>query len=199
VPQKRSTAGRLLQRFTLGSGPLRRTSDRVQFLARVLLLCSLATAIAVAAAVASATYTQGRTQATAQSADRHRVTARLLADTTIPAEESLNGPDTARAAAIWTDSAGIERHTVVVVPAGVKAGFAVPVWFDRTGNRTTQPLSAGDVARRAFGQGLVTFLWLTLIAFGAYRSFRLLLDRSRSRRWAADWAIVEPVWTRTVP
>jgi hypothetical protein len=24
-------------------------------------------------------------------------------------------------------------------------------------------------------------------------------DRGRLRRWAADWAVVEPVWTRKVP
>jgi hypothetical protein len=28
---------------------------------------------------------------------------------------------------------------------------------------------------------------------------RVLLDRHRLRRWAADWAVVEPVWSRKVP
>ena len=31
------------------------------------------------------------------------------------------------------------------------------------------------------------------------REVRSLLDRGRMRRWAADWAVVEPVWSRKVP
>jgi hypothetical protein len=26
-----------------------------------------------------------------------------------------------------------------------------------------------------------------------------VLERSRLRRWEADWAVVEPVWSRKVP
>jgi hypothetical protein len=37
-----------------------------------------------------------------------------------------------------------------------------------------------------------------VIACGAQVGARSLLDRSRSRRWAAEWARVGPIWTRSV-
>ena len=82
--------------------------------------------------------------------------------------------------------------------AGATAGATVVLWIDRDGNRTTRPLSNGDVTGQAVGRGIMTFGGLCVIAWGAYRSFRTLLDRSRSRRWTADWAVVEPVWSRRV-
>jgi len=111
VPRSRPTAGHVLRRFTLGSGPLKRTSDRLQFLARVLLVVSLVTAIPVSLAVATAAYTQARTQALAQAADRHRVTARLLDAVPAPAGEAQNSMSPVRkwATAVWTDPAGIEH------------------------------------------------------------------------------------------
>jgi hypothetical protein len=75
----------------------------------------------------------------------------------------------------------------------------VEVWVDQEGNRTTPPLSESGVADRAVTQGIATFTGLCMLAFGTYLAARTLLDRSRSRRWAAEWATVEPVWTRTVP
>jgi hypothetical protein len=203
VPRSRPTAGHLLRWFTLGSGPLKRTSDRLQVLARVLLVVSLVTAIPISLAVATAAYTQARTQALTQAADRHRVTARLLDAVPAPAGEAQSSitPDRERATAVWTDPAGIEHRASVSVPvsAKAKAGVTVSVWVDRDGNRTTRPLSEGDVTGQAVGRGLVTFGGLAVIEFAAYRSARRLLDRHRSRRWAADWAVVEPVWTRRVP
>jgi hypothetical protein len=196
VSRNRLPAGHLLRRFTLGSGPLKRGSDRLEFVARVLLVCSLVTAIPIVLAVTTATYTQAGAQATAQAADRHRVTATLLA--VVPAT-AYSSPDREWATAVWTDPAGIEHRLPVLMPAGARAGDPVSLWIDRDGNRTTRPLSDGDMTGQAVGQGAVTFALLSLIAASAYRSVRSLLDRSRSRRWAADWAVVEPVWTRRVP
>jgi hypothetical protein len=38
-----------------------------------------------------------------------------------------------------------------------------------------------------------------MAAIGTYLVFRRQLDGSRSRRWAAEWAVVEPTWTGNVP
>ena len=192
-------AGHLLRRFTLGSGPLKRGSDHLEFVARVLLVCSLLTAVPISLAVGTAAHTHAATQAKAQAADRHRVTARLLDDTPAPADEAWSSSDRELAIAVWTDPAGIEHRSPVPVPATARAGDPISVWIDRDGNRTTRPPSDGDVAGQTVGQGAVTFALLSLIAAGGYRSVRTLLDRSRFRRWAADWATVEPVWTRRVP
>jgi hypothetical protein len=199
VSRNRLPAGHLLRRFTLGSGPLKRGSDRLEFVARVLLVCSLLMAVPISLAVGTVAHTHAAAQATAQAADRHRVTARLLDDIPAPADEALSSSDSAWAHAVWTDSAGIEHRLSVPVPATARAGDPVPVWIDQDGNRTTRPPSDGDVTGQAVGQGAVTLAVLSLIVAGAYRSVRTLLDRSRFHRWAADWATVEPVWTRRVP
>jgi hypothetical protein len=196
VSRNRLPAGHLLRRFTLGSGPLKRGSDRLEFVARVLLVCSLLTAVPISLAVGTVAHTHAAAQATAQAADRHRVTARLVAGAPATAYSS---PDGAWATAVWADPAGIEHRLPVPVPANARAGDPITVWIDRDGNRTTRPLAGGDVTGQAIGQGAVTFALLSLIAASAYRSVRTLLDRSRFHRWAADWATVEPVWTRRVP
>jgi hypothetical protein len=199
MPRNRPTAVHLLRRFTLGSGPLKRASDRLECLARLLLVCSLLTAVPISLAVVTTTYVQAAATATAQAADRHRVTARLLEDVPATAGEDWSSPGQDQETAVWTDPAGIEHRVTVPVPAATRAGATFPLWIDRNGNRTTRPLSHGDVVGKAVGKGIVIFAVLSVIAWGAYRSFRKLLDRNRFRRWAAEWAVVEPVWTRTVP
>ena len=97
MSRKRLPAGHLLRRFTLGSGPLKRGSDRLEFVARVLLVCSLLTAVPISLAVGTAAHTHVAAEATAQAADRHRVTARLVAD--VPATAGVEG--TGRPSVPW--------------------------------------------------------------------------------------------------
>jgi hypothetical protein len=193
-----TTPGRVLRRFTLGSGPLKRGSDRLEFLARVLLAFALLAAAPISLAVATVTYTQAQDQAATEAAARHPVTARLLEDVPVPAGDVWDNGARAEGNAVWTDPAGTEQRGTVIVPVGAKAGHTVSVWFDQDGNRTAPPLNAGDVTGRAASKGSGTFVMLCLVACGAYLGTRALLDRSRARRWAADWASVGPEWTRSV-
>jgi hypothetical protein len=198
VPDDRPTTGQAIRRFTLGSGPLKRTSDRLQYLARVLLAGVLVTALAVALAVATASYTQGRSVVATEAAEREQVVAELLDDAV--AQGGAEGePPGARATAVWTAPSGVERTATITAPVGARAGWTRPIWVDRDGDRTTRPLSTGDVVGRAVGIALLTYLGIAMTAVGAYLVFGRQLDRSRSRRWADEWAAVEPVWTRTVP
>jgi len=164
---------------------------------------SLLTAVPVSLAVATATYTQASDQAAARADDRHRVTARLLEDAPAPTREFWRSQEETwskqeEASAVWTDPAGRAHRAPVSVRPGTKAGTTVPVWIDRDGNRTTRPPSDGDATEQAVSRGTVTFGGLSVIVWGAYRSSRAMLDRSRFRRWAAEWAVVEPVWSREV-
>jgi hypothetical protein len=104
-----------------------------------------------------------------------------------------------QATAVWTDHSGVEHTGTISVPLRAEAGSVQTIWIDRDGNRTSRPLSSGDVAAQSVGFALVTYLWTALMAWGAYRWVRWLLDRSRARRWAAEWADVEPEWTGKVP
>ena len=47
--------GRTLRRLTLGSGPMKRVSDRLEFLSRVLLAAAVLVSVAIALADATAT------------------------------------------------------------------------------------------------------------------------------------------------
>ena len=198
MAQHRPTAGEALRRFSLGSGPLKRGSDRLQFLARILLACSLLLSIPIALAVATATHSQARLEAAAQAAERHRGSARLLDDAPLTRAGSDDLLVTSQAEAVWTGPAGADEKGILTVPAGTKAGSTVPIWLDQHGHRMPRPLSDSDIMGRSVSHAVVTLLLLSLLEVGAYASLRQALDRSRSRRWAAEWASVEPRWTRPV-
>lgn len=198
MPHNRVPPGHVLRRFTLGSGPLKRTSDRLQHLGRILLVCVLLTGVAIALAVATAAYTQGVAKAAAQAATRHQVTAELTEDAKPPAAESSSASGWGTASVTWHDPAGGPHRSVLSVPAGAQAGSTLFVWVDGSGDRTTRPITRGDAVYAGIGYGLVTYLAITAVALTAYRLFRGSLDRGRSRRWATEWAAVEPVWSRTV-
>ncbi|HET6395059.1 MAG TPA: hypothetical protein VFG13_19685 [Blastococcus sp.] len=190
--------GRAFRRFTLGSGPLKRTSDRFEFLSRVLLTAVLLATVAIALAVATATYSGGRSEVAREAAERYRVSARLLEEAATPAG-SGNGVDVGRAPAVWSAPSGAERSGPVLARLGAEAGSTVLIWVDRDGARTTRPLSTGDVVGRALAAAVLTYLGIAAVAVGGHLAVRRLLDRSRYRRWAAEWALVGPVWTGRVP
>jgi hypothetical protein len=199
VSHDRPTTGRAIRRFTLGSGPLKRTSDRLQYLARLLLTGVLMTALAVALAVATAIYTQGRSQVATQAAEREQVAAELLDDAVAESGGADAVPPAARATAVWMAPSGAQRTATISVPVRAKAGSTHTIWIDGNGDRTTRPLSSGDVVGQTVGAAVLTYAGIAMVAVGAYLAFRWQLDRSRSRRWGAEWAEVEPVWTGKVP
>ncbi|MCW2533264.1 MAG: uncharacterized protein JWP62_2834 [Blastococcus sp.] len=184
----------------LGSGPLTRGSDRIDFAARVLLLALVVAALPVALAVATATASQPRSVADAQAASRHQVKARLREDAPSPAPAggTHHAASSAWVVATWTAPSGSAREGVVDVPAAAKAGTTVTIWVDGDGAVTTRPLADVDVAR-AIGYSVPTFVGTSALAIFGYLGVRRVLDRSRMRRWAADRAVVEHVWSRKVP
>jgi len=198
VGRQPSPPGRGIRRFTLGSGPLKRTSDRLEFLSRVLLTAVLLATVAIALAVATATYSGGRAEVAQEAAERQRVSARLLEDAVAPVG-SGNGVDVGRAPAIWTAPSGAERSGPVPARLDAEAGSTVLVWVDRAGARTTRPLSTGDVVGRALGAAVLTYAGIAVVAIGGHLVVHRLLDRSRYRRWADEWALVGPDWTGRVP
>jgi hypothetical protein len=191
------SSGRAVRRLTLGSGPLKRTSDRLEFLSRIALVLVLLTAVAISLAVATATYSLGRVEVTTQAAERSQVEARLLEDASPTAGGTV--ADVGRAPAVWTAPSGAEHTGQVPARVGAEAGSTVVIWVDRGGERTTRPLGTGDVVSRSVGAAVLTYIGIAASAVGAHLLVRRLLDRSRSRRWAAEWALVGPVWSGRVP
>jgi hypothetical protein len=200
VPEDPTITRRLWHRFTLGSGPLRRSSDRIQVLTRVLLVLAVLTAVPVALAVATATASQTRTVIDAEAASRHQVTARLVEDAVAPEDDDTERAVlTARVQATWTDRTGTLREVVTRAPLGAKVGSTVAIWVDDHGAVTTAPKDESEVIAQAVLASLFTFLGISAAAALGYLSVARLLERSRMRRWADGWATVEPVWSRKVP
>jgi hypothetical protein len=198
VRGNRPSTGLVLRRFTLGSGLLKRGSDRLELLTRVLLVCCLLAAVPISVAAGTAAHEQARRQVAADAVDRHRVPARLVGEAATPVGELWDGRLREQWTAEWSGPDGTDHRGTVTVPAGAEAGSTVPVWIDGDGDRTPPPMRADDVTSRAIGQGLGVFVGLSVLACGAQIVVRTLLDRSRSRRWGAEWASVGPMWTRSV-
>ena len=71
---------RAVHAFTLGSGPLKRRSDRLQLLGRIVVVLAVVTAPGLAVAAATATTAHLESVAAAEAADRHASRALLLQD-----------------------------------------------------------------------------------------------------------------------
>jgi len=197
MARQTASPGRVLRLLTLGSGPLKRASDRLEVLSCLALAAMVPLAVAVAVAVATATFTHGRLDVTAQRADRQQVVAQLQEDAS--AVQGFGGEvDAGEASAAWIAPSGAARTGPVPARVAARAGSTVLIWIDPDGDRTSRPVSTGDVVGVAVGAALLTFIGISALALGAHLVVRRLLDRSRSRRWAAEWALVGPEWSRRV-
>jgi hypothetical protein len=200
VSENRTITRSLWHRFTLGSGPLKRPSDRIQVLARVLLVLTLLTAIPIALAVATATDSSMRTTADTQAASRHQVGATLLEEAVAPlGSDPERAVRTAKVKATWIDATGAVRDGLVRAPVGADAGSSVTVWIDDSGAATSAPLNDSQVVGQAVLASVGTFTGISITALLGYVALRRLLERSRMRRWAEGWAAVGPVWSGKVP
>jgi hypothetical protein len=175
-----------------------RASDRIELLARVLLVCALALTFPVTLLVASTTHARALAEGRAQSLARQQVDAVLVGEPVV-GPDPADAPRTSRASAVWHGPSGTEHTGLVPVPAGTEAGATVPVWVDRAGDLTTRPLDEDGAVAQAAGMAVGTFLLVPALAVGVHVVLLAALDRRRLRRWAADWAVVEPVWARRQP
>ena len=194
-----ATTRSLWHRFTLGSGPLKRSTDRIQVLARILLVLAVVMAVPVALTVATATGSHMRTVADAEAASRHQVSATLVEDAADPpVADAEHAVLTARVEATWSGATGIRRG-VVRAPVGTKAGSTVDIWVDGSGALTLAPMDGSRIVGQAVLASLTTFAGIFAAAGLAYLTTCRLLERGRMRRWGHDWSVVEPVWSGKVP
>jgi hypothetical protein len=194
---KNTRLRRSLRRFTSGSGPLKRRSDRLQFLGRLVVVLSflLAPPLAVATANRAATHLQA--VAAGEAAERSRTRAVVLADAPSPARMSGEysvTPATVPVSAVWSAPGGATREGVVMVDPGTRTGAVVPVWVDREGALTRPPLDPVGIPDSAAAVGALPMIGLPVIVWLLYALLCAVLDAHRERRWAEDWAAVEPKW-----
>ena len=187
---------RAMRRFTLGSGALKRRTDRVQVVARSVLVLLVALAPVLAVTAVATTTTRLHAVATEQEAERRRVEVVLLVDAerlTAPAAEY--GPSVVvPARAGWRTPGGIPREATVFVAPGTPAGTTVHVWLGRGDGPVAPPLARGEIAGRAMVIGVLLLLAVQLGAWALYAALVVALDAHRGHRWAQEWAVVGPRW-----
>ncbi|SFL43307.1 Rv1733c family protein [Geodermatophilus ruber] len=190
-----STVRCALRRFTLGNGPLKRGSDRVQFAARLLLLALVLLSLPLALTVGTVVRSD-LLASVDQQPERVRTTAVLTADAPVlvGSEPDYRPPTPAR----WTAPDGTPGEGTVPAQVGSRAGGTVPVWLTPDGKVTTPPLTAEQATQNAVVLGGLAWVGMLIAGSAAHLALCWLLDRQRRRRWAREWAAVEPVWARRV-
>ena len=188
---------RAVRSFTLGSGPLKRRSDRLQLVARVVVVLAVATAPALAVAAATATTADLESVVAAQVVDRHASRALVLRDA--PArndQETAEYPPVATVVTTgqWVTLAGARHEGPVRVPPGTRAGTSVPVWVGSNGELTTAPLRRQSIQGTAMAVGALVLGGVPVTAWTLYFFLCFGLDARRERRWEMGWAAVEPIW-----
>lgn len=177
--------------WRLRSNPLRRRDDIVEGWV-VLAVWTLAvvggtTVGLVAAHATEATLDQQRAQ-------RHSVSAVLLADVPKPTAGRLSSGDKTRAEVRWTAPDGSSRTDHTLVDTGLKSGTRVVVWQDGQGKLVTEPPSATEAAVEGAVMGGFAGLFLVggVHAVGALARWRL--DQRRMAGWDREWDLVGPQW-----
>ena len=188
---------RSVRRFTLGSGPLKRTSHRVQFVSRVVVLLVVVLSVPVALAAGTAVRSDLAAVARQQAAERRQVTAVVTADAVAPADASprTRVPVPAR----WTASDGTPVEGLVLARPTARTGDTVPLWTTSDGRPTGAPMTPAQVRRSTIV--LAGLGWADSVAAVVLLHVALcgLLAHRADRWWAREWARVEPTWSRRVP
>jgi hypothetical protein len=186
-----------VRRFTLGSGPLKRTSHTVEFVSRVVVVLVVLLSVPVALAVGTAVRSDLAAVARQQAEERRQVPAVVTADAVAPGDAS---PRTrVPVPALWTAPDGTPTGGEVLARPTTRAGDTVPLWTTSDGRPTGAPLSPAQVRRSTLvlaglgwvcGVGAAVLLHVALCGLLAHRA---------DRWWAREWARVEPTWSRRVP
>lgn len=182
---------RPVRRLLLGAGPLKRTTDRLHALSRVVVLAAMLAAVPVGVAVAGRVAGVLHATAAVQTATRTERVATLLADA--PVASGTDGGEVL-AHGQWLGPSGRAVTGRVLASSGAVAGSTVTVWVDRAGRITEPPMRADDIAVQSFAAGTVAALGLPCLVLLLHLLAVQLLDRARLRRWTAEWSTVEPLW-----
>lgn len=180
-----------LRLVTLGSGPLKRRSDRLEFAWRILLTLVLLLALPIAVAGGRSVGTGLAATAQLQASTRTPERATLLSDA--PAQPAADRVDVTTSAT-WLGPDGRPHTGEVSASPGARAGSVVDIWVDRSGRPVEAPMSMAAADDEALVAGSVIFLGVIIAGLSLHLVVLALLTRQRNRRWAAGWLAVEPLW-----
>lgn len=186
---------RLTRALGLDANPLRRGADRLE----TTVVFGLSALFLIGAPLLAVTAGQRIHQAglAQQRAERgwHQVSAAALQSAPSTDAYSSQWADLGVLAS-WVAPSGIQRIGEVPASAGIKAGQSIRVWVNGSGWLSGPPLSARQLSIRVIAVAALmpAVLAVVLLAIGSLA--RWLLNRSKLAAWEADWALVEPQWTK---
>ncbi|MGI5132814.1 Rv1733c family protein [Pseudonocardia sp. CA-107938] len=177
--------------------PLRRPIDAVEALVGTVLAILGGVAVFVALVIGLTVHGQVGDQARRDTATSRPVTAELVEDTTaVVNPSSVTARPRVTASVRWTGSDGTPQQGEAAVEAGLQAGAAVTVWLDRDGRPTHSPLTASDAVLCGLLAGLGAAVAAAAALVFAWVLMRHVVLAVNCRRWADEWAAVEPHWRK---
>jgi hypothetical protein len=188
---------RCLRRLGFDHNPLRRRTDRIEAVIRLVTVILLLVAVPIATiAVARQVDHIESNRAHAQQAAEREVTAVLLQRASATgAPDPYTSVQMTYVLARWQPPGRSPRTGQVLATAGAPAGSTVTVWTDASGALTSPPPDprtiAGDVCVAAVTACLVTIL----LVLGSITLAGRALDRRRLRSWDAEWRATGPLWS----
>ncbi len=193
----RPAGSRLARQFGFDGNPLRRGTDRVEAVLRLILVILFVAAVP-AAAVAVGRQADHLTldRAQAQRSANHLVTAVLLRDAPATGTpDPYSSVEGSWVPARWQRAGGPARTGLVFAVAGARKGSTVRVWTDPAGAITRPPLGHREVVGDVCLAVIATCLVSGLVLLAAWTLGRRALDRRRLSAWEAEWRASGPLWT----
>jgi uncharacterized membrane protein YhaH (DUF805 family) len=177
--------------------PLRRSTDRIEAVLRLVLIILLV-AVIPAAAVAAGRWAdrQALRQAQAERAADHQVTAVLLENapaTGMP--DPYTSVQTTWVRARWQPPGQPPRTGEVLAVVGARQGSTVRTWIDRSGAVADPPMEHRVIAGYICLAVMITCVLSWLVLLAAVLLVRRALDRRRLNAWDAEWRAGGPLWS----
>jgi hypothetical protein len=174
--------------------PLRRGTDRIEAVVRLLTLLLLLAVPAVA--VAAGQWADHRALYHARHAEDHLVTAVLLQQAPATGTpDPYTSVQTVWVKGRWQPPGRPARTGEVPATAGARPGSTVPVWVDASGAVTSPPPDHREIVGEVCVAVALTCLASFLLLLGSRALARRALDRRRMRGWEAEWQATGPLWT----
>ena len=188
---------RLARWLGFDRNPLRRGTDRVEGVLRLVMII-LAVLAVPAASVAAGRWADHYALhwAQVQRTVDHQVTAVLLRDApAIGTPDPYTSVQTAWVPARWQPPGQPPRTGEVLAVAGARKGSTVRIWINPSGAVTDPPLDHHVVAGDVVMAVMATLLLSGLLLMTAWALARRLLDRRRLRAWETEWRASGPQWS----
>jgi hypothetical protein len=177
--------------------PLRRGTDRIEAVLRLVLIILLVAVIpAIAVAAGRWADHQSLHRAQAERAADHQVTAVLLENaqaTGVP--DPYTSVQTTWVRARWQPPGQPPRTGEVLAVAGARQGSTVRTWTDSSGAVADPPMEHRVIAGYICLAVMITCVLSWLVLLAAVLLVRCALDRRRLNAWEAEWRASGPLWS----